>query len=89
MNSINVTPEKADELLEQAMNRMRWRLRYAFAESKYHEFRYHENKKLPDLININAYCLKHWGVQIDNMTKEELQEKIAIVTKWREKPDKK
>ena len=86
MKEINVTPDKADELLQKAMIRMRWRLWYAFAESKYPEFRYHDNKKLPDFINIKAYCLKHWGVEIEHMTKDELQEKIAIVSKWKENP---
>lgn len=88
MKEINVTPDKADELLEKAMTRMRWRLWYAFAESKYPEFRYHDNKKQPDFNNIRAYCLKHWGIEIGNMTKEQLQEKIAIVNKWKEKVTK-
>ncbi|HEY5508421.1 MAG TPA: hypothetical protein VIK29_07115 [Paludibacter sp.] len=83
MKTIEVTPEKAEQLHEEAMVRMRWRLWYAFAESKYPEFRYHDNKKQPDFNNIRAYCLKHWGVEIGNMTKVQLQEKIAIVTKWK------
>ena len=84
MKTINVTPEKSEQLQDEAMVRMRWRLWYVFAESKYPEFRYHDNKKQPDFNNIRAYCLKHWGVEIGNMTKEELQEKIAIVNKWKE-----
>jgi len=86
MKEINVTPDKVDELLEKAMIRMRWRLLYVFAESKYPEFRYHDNKKQPDFNNIKTYCLKHWGIEISNMTKEQLQEKIAIVSKWKETP---
>lgn len=87
MKTIEVTPEKAKQLQEDALTRMRWRLWYAFAESKYEEFCYQGNKKKPYWKNIAAYCLKHWGKQIGEMTKDELQEKIAIVGKWKASTD--
>jgi len=87
MNAIKVTSEKSNELLEAAMTRMRWKLWFSFAESKYHHFRKNDNPKRPHYDNINDYCREHWGKTISKMSKEELQEKIAIVKKWKE-PEK-
>lgn len=84
MNAIKVTPEKSAEILEAAMTRMRWKLWFSFAESKYHHFRKNDNPKRPHYDNINAYCREHWNKTIGEMSKEELQEKIAIVKKWKE-----
>lgn len=83
MKALTITPEKAHELHEEAMRRLRWRLWFVFAESKYEQFRYKGNKKKPHYKNINKYCLEHWGKEIGDMTKEELSEKIAIVSKWK------
>ncbi|MDD3079119.1 MAG: hypothetical protein PHH37_08445 [Paludibacter sp.] len=83
MNSIKVTPQKSNELLEAAMQRMRWKLWFSFAESKYVEFRKENNTKKPNYHIINNYCKEHWGKEIGEMSKSELQEKIAIVKKWK------
>ena len=83
MNTQTITPEQSKRLYQDAMIRMRWRLWFAFAESKYEEFRYRGNPKKPYFKNIKEYCLNHWGKEIANMTKEELSEYIAIVTKWK------
>ena len=84
MNAIKITQEKSNELLEAAMTRMRWKLWFSFAESKYHEFRKDDDPKRPHYNNINKYCAEHWGKTISEMSKQELQEKIAIVKKWKE-----
>lgn len=83
MNSILVTPEKRRELYEETMRRLRWRLWFAFAESKYTHFCYKGNKKRPHYKNIDDYCQEQWGKTISVMSKTELSEKIAIVTKWK------
>lgn len=88
METPQITPEKAKELTEAAMRRLRWRLWFAFAESKYDEFCYKGNKKKPHWNNIKKYCLEHWNKEIGQMTKEELSEKIAIVKKWKNDTEK-
>lgn len=87
MNRPAITKEKSAELLEAAMTRMRWKLWFSFAESKYTEFRINDCKKRPNYKKIDAYCIQHWGVEISKMTKEQLQEKIAIVKKWKAKKE--
>ena len=67
---------------EEELRRLRWRLWFAFAESKYEHFRVKDSKH-PNYNIINDYCEKHWGVKIGDMTKSKLQEKIAIVQKWK------
>ena len=83
MKEILITQEKAKQLKNEAMIRMRWRLWFVFAESKYEQYRYKGNKKKPHYKNINAYCLKHWGKEIGEMTKDELAKHIAQVKKWK------
>lgn len=84
MKKVELTPEKSRELHEEAMRRLRWRLWFAFAESKYNHFCYKGNKKSPHYKNIDDYCREHWNKTIGTMTKEELSEKIAIVSKWKQ-----
>ena len=72
------------ELYEETMRRLRWRLWFVFAESKYDQFCYKGNRKKPHYGNINTYCQSKWGKTISEMTKTELSEKIAIVTKWKQ-----
>lgn len=69
--------KKQDEL-----RRLRWRLWFVFAESKYEHFRVKDSKH-PNYNIINDYCEKYWGVKVGDMTKKQLQEKIAIVKKWK------
>jgi hypothetical protein len=78
-----ITPEKVQQLHEEAMRRMRWRLWFVFAESKYENFRYNDDPKKPHYKNINNYCKEHWGKEIGEMTKDELAKHIALVKKWK------
>ena len=53
------------------MRRMRWRLWFAFAESKYAEFCGsigRNGKRMPNYNAIDAYCEKHWSVRIYQMS---------------------
>ena len=83
MNTVKITPQKSAQLNAEAMKRMRWRLWFAFAESKYNHFCKDGDKKKPHYQNIDAYCSEHWGKTIGNMTKEELAKHISQVTKWK------
>ncbi len=78
-----VSKEKSGQLHEEAMRRMRWRLWFAFAESKYEHFRQDGNKKKPNYQNINKYCKEHWGKEVGEMTKDELAKHISQVSKWK------
>lgn len=82
MEHLTVTPEKVRELQNVEMNRMRWRLWFSFAESKYKQFAYKGSNK-PHYANINAFCMKHWGKTIAEMTKDELGKYISLVRKWK------
>ncbi len=74
-----------NRLQEESMRRMRWRLWFAFAESKYESFgrvdRY--GRLQPDFASITEYCKKYWGKEIKDMDARELSERIAIVQKWK------
>lgn len=83
MDILLITPQKAEQLKSEALIRMRWRLWFAFAESKYEGFRYDGNKKKPHYGNIDAYCVKHWGKRIGEMAKSELAKHISQVNKWK------
>ena len=73
----------SSRLREESMIRMRWRLWFLFAESKYTEFCYKGNKKNPHYENIKKYCRERWGKEIKDMTDDELSKYIAIVKKWK------
>lgn len=74
-----------NRLKEEALRRMRWRLWFAFAESKYDSFgRVDRLGRLqPDFAKITKYTMKYWGKHIKDMTEEELASRIAIVQKWK------
>lgn len=75
-----------NRLKEEALRRMRWRLWFAFRDSKYTQFRQSDGRgKLnPNYQTIKEYCLKHWGKEIKDMTEKELADRIAIVLKWKD-----
>jgi hypothetical protein len=80
-----MTMETADRIREEALRRMRWRLWFAFRDSKYMQFRIIVNGKLnPNYMKINEYCLRHWGKEIKDMGPKELNRRIALVLKWKE-----
>ena len=73
------------QLKEESMRRMRWRLWFAFRDSKYTQFRKAIGGKLyPNYETIKAYCLKHWGKEIKDMGENELNRRIALVIKWKD-----
>lgn len=72
-----------DALKEESMRRMRWRLWFVFAESKYEVFSENGKGLKPHFDNIKAYSLKHWGKEIKDMTEKELSKNIAIISKWK------
>jgi hypothetical protein len=78
-----IAPRRAVQLREAEMTRMRWRLWFLFAESKYKEFAYKGDPKKPYYAKIRAYCLHHWGKEIGDMTHAELSRFIGIVRKWK------
>ncbi len=80
---ITINPKRAEELNNAALRRMRWKLWFCFAESKYDTFRENDNPKRPHYKNIDAYCLKHWGKKIGEMTKTELSKYISLISKWK------
>ncbi len=80
---IEVDAATADRLQYEAMVRLRWRLWFAFTESKYVAFRYKGRKGKPDFARIKQYCLEHWGKEPADMTLDELRKYIAIVAKWK------
>lgn len=65
------------------MIRMRWRLWFAFSESRYEQFRYKETYGKPNYATIKEYCIEHWGKEPADMTLTELRKYISIVTKWK------
>jgi hypothetical protein len=72
-----------NRLREESMTRMRWRLWFLFAESKYTQFAYKGDRKKPCYEVIKKYCREHWGKEIKDMTEPELSKYIAIVKKWK------
>ena len=80
-----ITPEQARRLENQALTRMRWRLWFAFTDSKYAHFRYKGRSGKPDYAAIKKYCRDHWGKEPADMSLEELRKYIAIVNKWNDK----
>jgi hypothetical protein len=77
------TLELATKLQIETIKRLRWRLWFVFAESKYDAFRVDKNKKKPNWHEINKYCREHWGKEIGDMTEAELAKYISIVKKWK------
>ncbi|WP_315302510.1 hypothetical protein [Tannerella forsythia] len=74
-----------NRLKEEALRRMRWRLWFAFAESKYDTFGHVDRlgRLQPDFEKITKYTMKYWGKHIKDMSEEELASRIAIVQKWK------
>jgi hypothetical protein len=74
-----------NKLQEESMRRLRWRLWFAFSESKYEQFHTTDSRGnvLPNFKEITKYCIKHWQIEIKDMTERELSERIAIVRKWK------
>jgi hypothetical protein len=64
-------------------------LYYAFANSKYIQFRTLGTDGLfavphiPNIEAINQYALKHWSKTVPEMNSRELSRFIAIVKKWK------
>ena len=80
-----ISNKKSAQLKEAAMTRMRWRLWFAFRDSKYTQFRnIYRGKSYPHYENIKVYCLKHWGKEIKDMGENELANRISIVSKWKD-----
>ncbi len=78
--------ETKNRLKEESMRRMRWRLWFAFRDSKYTRFRQSDGRGglNPNYQTIKEYCLKYWGKEIKDMTENELTNRIAIVNKWKD-----
>lgn len=89
MIDTGLTPEEvtAIRLQQEALTRMRWRLWFAFADSKYDSFKYKGRKGKPNYAVIKKYCIEHWGKEPADMTLEELRKSIAIVNKWKNEKD--
>lgn len=72
------------------MQKMRWRLWFAFRDSKYPEFSTVITSKKrgtqvnPNYDKINEFCLEKWGKKIGDMTQEELAKYINLVKKWKD-----
>jgi hypothetical protein len=66
---------------KKVLDRMRWKLRYCFAD-----YGMKTDKGKPDTHAIDQYCIKWWGRCIDEMSKEEIGKYIALVGKWK-KPE--
>ena len=80
-----ISNERSAQLQEEAMRRMRWRLWFAFRDSKYDQFKYmHKGNVYPNYAKIKEYCLRHWGKEIKDMGYNELSNKISIVLKWKD-----
>jgi hypothetical protein len=79
----SVDARRAAQLREEEMIRMRWRLWFLFAESRYTQFAYKGNPKKPCYAKIREYCIRHWGREIGDMTRAELSRFIGIVRKWK------
>lgn len=75
--------ETINKIEYDAMVRMRWRLWFLFAESKYEEFRYKGRPNKPHYQAIKDYCIKQWGKEPKDMSKHELRKVISIVKKWK------
>ena len=74
----------AERLQQESLRRMRWRLWFAFRDSKYPEYRNETTNGIyPNYKAIDEYCLKHWGTRIGMMTEYELSQKIAVVMRWK------
>lgn len=79
-----ITKEQSDRLKMESIRRMRWRLWFAFRDSKYERFRKEVRDEIhPNYDNIKQFCLEHWKVEIKDMTESELKKYIAIVAKWK------
>ena len=68
---------------EKKLNRLKWRLYFVFAESKYEAYRVDNNTKKPNIQNIHTYCQKHWNKTPETMSARELENYIAIISKWK------
>lgn len=80
-----ITNERSAKLKEESMKRMRWRLWFAFRDSKYAQFKnVYRGNVYPHYNNIKEYCLKHWGKEIKDMGEHELSNRISIVLKWKD-----
>lgn len=79
-----ITQQQSDRLKMESIRRMRWRLWFAFRDSKYESFRKKVKGEVqPDYETIKQYCLDHWKTEIKDMTESELTKYIAIVRKWK------
>lgn len=80
-----VSEKRSVQLKNEAMTRMRWRLWFAFRDSKYEHFRYiSKGRAYPNYATIKEYCLRHWSKEIKDMSYNELSNKISIVLKWKD-----
>lgn len=67
------------------MRRLRWRLWFAFRDSKYEAFKGdvgRDGKRMPNYKLIDSYCNEQWKTTIAEMSEKELTKYISIVKKW-------
>ena len=62
---------------------LRHKLFWTFRDSGYPQYEdtttFYKGKTNPHYQNINDYCKSHWGKQVGEMTKQELEKYINIV----------
>ncbi len=68
---------------DEILRRLQWKLRYAFADSKYDNYCVGGNKKKPNMLEIDSFCLKQWKKRVNEMSEDEMEKYISIVKHWK------
>lgn len=75
--------QDAADTHEKELKRLRRRLQFVMADSRYPKFWYKGQRGKPDFANIDSYCHAHWGKHLNDMSVRELSQYIAIAVRWK------